>query len=253
VRGEAAQVSVDGHKWTPGVRVAAGRHALDVQVAARTLSLTVEFDPFTTTLLEVKEDPAGLVPLLVGACVSCQPPGAVELAALPGAAALDEAAVALGKGAWHQALEQLRRVPPNRRTEPRVATLLASAVSLAGEPERSPLLASMLRAARDHEGDEQAVERAWALGWWNSVTDRFGALALALAGEAPRAVEATRARVERLSTEFSEASLAGDLARQEALAQAAEDVTKGLAVDLAALRPTDCAWRATVQAALDAR
>jgi hypothetical protein len=253
VRGEVTQVSVDGHRWTPGVRVAAGRHALEVQVATRTLSLTVEFDPFTTTLLEVREDPAGLVPLLVGACASCQPPGDVDLGPLPGTAALDEAARALGAGAWRQALEQLRRVPANGRHEPRVATLLASTLGLAGEPERSPQLASMLRAAKDREGDERTVERAWALGWWNSVTNRFASLALALAGQAPRAVEATRARIERLSNEFAEASLAGDVARQEALAQAAEEVTKGLAVDLAALRPTDCAWRATVQAAVDAR
>jgi hypothetical protein len=252
VRGPAARVAVDGRAWSPGVRLLAGRHQLEVQgQGGQALSLPVLFAPFTTTLLEVREDPAALLPLLVGArCPGCDAPGEAELSFRPAEAPLDSSALALSRGRWRDAVDVLRRVPPARRDQPRVAAQLASALSLAGQPGRSPLLAPMVRAAKDREADERERELQWLRARWNAATDRFGEVALAMADEQPALVEAARARLEDMSSAFASAVERGDSAQQQALAVAADQVTASLARDLVALRPSDCAWRARLQQAL---
>jgi hypothetical protein len=242
----AAGVRLDGQPLAPASRQAAGRHRLEAEGGVR-LELAVA--PFAPARVELVPDGAALVPLLLGVgCASCEPPPAaeLELTPAPGEPDLDESARALGRGAWRQALEVLRRVPPHRRGEPRVQLQLAALWAEAGRPSRAPRLAAALARLEPRRREEEVLERAWQLERWNLATERLSRLLNDFAVEAERLVSAASVRTERLSAAFGAATERGDLAEGQASLAAEEATLEALRLDLLALRPEDCAWRARV-------
>lgn len=239
---------VDGHRWSPPSRLSSGPHHLVVDGLG--VELTVDVEPFSTTVLDLSDDPTPFALLVGSSCTTCDPPEATELDVQPGQFDLGVSARALAKGRWREAAAELRKVPQHARTS-RFAVQWAAVVALShSEVSGNPTLKPLVAAWRSGLVQERQAEREWVLQRWNTATDRFARVTLAMADEA-QVVEVARARLEQMSSQFAAATEIGDLSTQRQLGDRAVELTASLAKELVALRPEDCVWRERLQRALD--
>jgi hypothetical protein len=105
--------------------------------------------------------------------------------------------------------------------------------------------------AQQHRVSEEAMERAWLTAQWDGLTELLSRATKRLAAVAMGVVTASNERMEALSDAFSDATARRDVEAQRAIVASAERVVRALAEELVALRPADCAWRATVRRALE--
>ncbi|MDQ3263505.1 MAG: hypothetical protein M3Y59_07585 [Myxococcota bacterium] len=169
---------------------------------------------------------------------------------------LQSAASTLRTDQWRLALARLRRVPPKDRTKVPYLRLASNLYQATADPDQALALArsippgrsndlstlldalARLRSAEDRTTPEGLFAR------WNTVTDRFGALASRFAEQAPGPVAASTRRLEQLGAAFE--SQTREPRAQRATVDAAEETVLQLVRELRALKPTDCVFQAQV-------
>jgi hypothetical protein len=232
------------------------------------LETRVRFEPWTPALLHAQADPeAGLTLVRLHApCTVCPAPTRPQevVAHVPTArpphALLREAAGALRRNAWPEAVAALEGVPPRERAQP-LFLRLVSAVHMEGWaqaagrraleaiPAEDPgELAALLPRLDALAVVEQERRHRVQLARWNRTTERFSALVLRFEAQVPQAVGAAGRRLEALTRTFERALATKDpLGAEEAL-RAAEEALTTLVAQLRSARPGDCAFQAEVVA-----
>ncbi len=245
---QSVSLSVDRFPFSGGARVLPGRHVFEARAAGvEPLLLPLELEAFRPVVLEVRAEGSHLVAVVAGA----HAPGCVGLVPDPGlvageAPSVDATATALAKGDCRAAFEHLRAWPEARRP----ARLAQAAFSLTGQWPRGLPTPSVERLAERQRPTEAALERAWLVARWNGLTEQLSHATAQLAGRATGVVTAANERMGTLSDDFSQATEREDTPTQRALVEAATLALRRFADNAVALHPTDCAWQATVQAAL---
>jgi hypothetical protein len=244
----ALTLSVDGFPFSAGARVMPGPHLFEARASGlEPLHLPLEVKAFTPVVLELRAEGTRLVAVVAGATA----PGCEGLELEPGMVAgaspsAETTAAALSTGDCRAAFEQLRRWPETRRP-PR---LLEAALSLTGRRPRRAAASVAERLAERARPTEAALERAWLVARWDATTEQLSHATSQLASSAMGVVTAANERMETLSDAFGTATAREETQTQRDLVEAATRVMRTLADGAVALHPTDCAWRATVQAAL---
>lgn len=242
--------------------LAVGEHAVRVEAKGHPpYEIRVRIEPWTPALLHAELDPqAGLtLARLEALCVACphalEPHARIATRDRTSAAPLAEAAEALRRNNWLQAmtfLEQVPRAERGSRAFQRLASTVYAdtnapvaadrALRAIGDADLRALLVARHQLSAAEQGRRHDVQ----LARWNRTTERFSALVESFGKELPQAVGSASERLEALSPIFEQAHAAKELLDAEEALQAAEAELLTLINRLRAARPGDCVFQAGI-------
>ncbi|MBX5481868.1 MAG: hypothetical protein IRZ16_08535 [Myxococcaceae bacterium] len=251
-----------------------GSHEVRVEAPGREpITATLRFSPYQPVLIHAEDDgDAGLTLVQVGAvCTSCEPPVVpldsfpVPKKARPKAAPdalLQSAAAALRTSRWQEAALALGALPPKARTGTLYHRLAAATwtgavafqkaraeLSTITGPDANELDRLLARLAA-LAAEEQTRNARVVMARWNRVTEQHAALLRSANGIPGLDLAGSERRMVKLSGDFNAAAARKDVAEQERIFAAAEEVAQTLLSELIAARKDDCALRARVATAL---
>jgi hypothetical protein len=253
---KSAEVTVLVDGAPPLATLDEGLHVIEASGAgAASAKLSLHVDAFAAVLIDARISAGAVTLLPLGArCDACPHSDTeLDLGYRRGIGDVSGAALALSKGDWLLAAQQLRAIAPEDRTSPELTRLVAVLASLAGRgsvvraqlahlPKSDPLVA----AAAKREVEETATPKrqlASATARWNATSDRFQALTERFVADAPELMTALTKRFEPLSAQFVRAEASHDAIGCEGVLDQGSSALKEAVAKLRAMRPTDCAWQ----------